>query len=148
MSVAGATGLLIVVDYADRWALNNLTWLFKNSLLHQLGMRTRVRMIARGLDAWPAVCGLLDTHQADTSATHLPDLPPDGDRPTMFTTARDRFAAIYQHPQPRAIGPPSRLGDAEFGLTLTVHMAALVAVDAAAHGERPPEGMDALTRYY
>jgi hypothetical protein len=28
----GAAGLLVIVDYADRWLLTNLTWLFKNTL--------------------------------------------------------------------------------------------------------------------
>ncbi|MBO3742201.1 tetratricopeptide repeat protein [Actinoplanes flavus] len=155
MTLAGTTGLLLILDYADRWLLSNLTWLFKNALLHQVGVRTRILMIGRSLDAWPAVKGILDTHQADTSGHRLPDLPPDHGRTAMFTVARDKFAAIYQQvPGTRPVDPahlytPSQLDDpdSEFGLTLAVHMVALVAVDAAAYGERPPEGIDALTQY-
>ena len=35
MSLDGAAGLLVVVDYADRWRVTSLTWLFKNSLLQR-----------------------------------------------------------------------------------------------------------------
>lgn len=139
MALTGTTGLLLLVDYADRWLLSNLTWLLKNALLHQLGVPTRVLMIGRGLDAWPAISAILDNHQAHTSAQRLPDLPTDHGRPTMFTAARDRFAAIYRHPDPTAILPPDQLTSPDFGLTLAVHMAALVAVDAAVQGERPPK---------
>ena len=48
-----AAGLLVIVDYADRWDLTNLTWLFKNTLLHRPGVATRVLMVARTADAWP-----------------------------------------------------------------------------------------------
>ncbi|MEV4481760.1 tetratricopeptide repeat protein [Micromonospora coxensis] len=147
IALTGTAGLLLVVDYADRWLLSNLTWLLKNALLHQVGVPTRVLMIGRSLDAWPAISAILDTYRAHTSAQRLPDLPADHGRRTMFTAARDRFAAIYRHPRPTTILPPVQLDSPEFGLTLAVHMAALVAVDAAVRGERPPEGMDALTRY-
>ncbi|MEV1012516.1 tetratricopeptide repeat protein [Micromonospora sp. NPDC049801] len=147
LALTGTAGLLLVVDYADRWLLSNLTWLLKNTLLHQVGVPTRILMIGRSLDTWPAISAILDNYRGHTSAQRLPDLPTDHARPTMFTAARDRFAAIYRHPRPSTILPSVPLDSPEFGLTLAVHMAALVAVDAAVSGERPPEGMDALTRY-
>lgn len=74
MRLAGAAGLLMMVDYADRWLLTNLTWLLKNALLHQTGVVTRVLMVAGTADSWPSVRGILDTHQADTSSQYLPGL--------------------------------------------------------------------------
>jgi hypothetical protein len=40
--LAKAAGLLVIVDYADRWLLTNVTWLLKNPLLHQTSVMTRV----------------------------------------------------------------------------------------------------------
>jgi hypothetical protein len=37
MRLHDAAGLWVIVDYADRWLLANLTWLLKNSVLHQPG---------------------------------------------------------------------------------------------------------------
>jgi tetratricopeptide (TPR) repeat protein len=148
MSLTGATGLLLIVDYADRWNLTNLTWLFKNRLLHRPDVPTRVLMVARTADAWPAIQHLLDTYQASTSSRPLPDLPPEThERANMFTTARDSFTAIYHLPDPATLTPPEQLNGPEFGLILAVHMAALVAVDAAVHGRRPPADMAGLTMY-
>jgi tetratricopeptide (TPR) repeat protein len=62
----------------------------------------------------------------------------------MFRAARDGFAARY------GIEVPARRPDLEhpdFGLTLAVHMAALVAVDAEATGRRAPEDLAGLTVY-
>ena len=148
MRLAGSAGLLMLVDYADRWFLTNMTWLFKNALLHQTGVATRVLLVARTADAWPRIRGILDTHQASTSSQPLTALAHEsGERTAMFTTARDSFAAIYQLPGTAGIGPPGPLDDPEFGLTLAVHMAALVAVDAHVTGERLPAGMADLTMY-
>ncbi|MBG0567077.1 tetratricopeptide repeat protein [Actinoplanes aureus] len=142
LTLDGYAGLLLIVDYADRWLLSNLTWLLKNALLHRDGVPTRVLLIGRTLDAWPAVSAILDTHLAGTSHQRLPDLAAGPDRRDMFAAARDGFAALYQL-DPARIAPISDLD----GLTLAVHMAALVAVDAAAEGRIAPQGTDALTRY-
>jgi hypothetical protein len=52
----------------------------------------------------------------------------------MFAAARDAFAGIYRLREAAVIQPPPTLAGAEFGLTLAVHMAALVAVDIRAAG--------------
>jgi len=146
--LADAGGLLLIIDYADRWLLQNLTWLLKNSLLHQQGVPTRILMLARTQDGWPAVCGMLDRYQAGTSVLFLPSLADgSGERETMFRVARDSFAAIYGLADAFGLEPPVSLDDPEFGLTLAVHMAALVGVDARANGTRPPAGVAALTAY-
>lgn len=148
LRLEGAAGLLIVVDYADRWLLTNLSWLLRNALLHQTGVVTRVLMIARTTDAWPRVRGILDVYQAGTSSQSLPPLAGKSDaRVSMFTAARDRFAALYQLPSAAVISAPGTLDDLEYGLTLAVHMAALVAVDAHVTGKRLPQDMAGLTMY-
>ena len=148
MSLAGFAGLLLVVDYADRWMLSNLTWLLKNALLHQTGVPTRVLMLARTADAWPRIRGVLDTHQAQTSSQPLTALAQgSGERASMFAAARATFAAVYELPGVSGVDPPGALSDPEFGLTLALHMAALVAVDAHVTGQRPPRDMAGLTVY-
>ncbi|MEV0664667.1 tetratricopeptide repeat protein [Actinomadura luteofluorescens] len=144
----GAVGLLVIVDYADRWPLSHLTWLFSNALLHQSAVRTRILMLARSADTWPAIRATLANQQAGASAQPLPPLPDndDGARLEMFTAARDSFASHYDAPA-TGISPPGPLDHPDFGLTLAVHIAALVAVDAYATGQRPPSDMGALTIY-
>ena len=148
LRLEGAAGLLMVVDYADRWLLTNLSWLLRNALLHQTGVVTRVLMIARNTDAWPRVRGILDAYQAGTSSQPLPPLAGEsGARVSMFTAARDCFAALYQLPSAAVVPAPGTLNDPEYGLTLAVHMVALVAVDAHVTGKRLPQDMAGLTMY-
>ncbi|MER6096795.1 tetratricopeptide repeat protein [Streptomyces sp. NPDC001728] len=137
LSVEGRDGVLLVVDYADRWPLTHLTWLFSNALLHRAGVRARVLLLARTADAWPAVRASVSNLQAGTSSMLLEDLP-DGNE--MYEAARDAFAVRYG--VPAAPGPPP-----PYGLTLALHMAALVSVDARAHGRRPPADLAGLTVY-
>ncbi|MFJ8669295.1 tetratricopeptide repeat protein [Streptomyces sp. NPDC093600] len=137
LTLEGRDGVLLVVDYADRWPLTHLTWLFSNALLHRPGVRARVLLLARTADAWPAVRASLANLQAGTSSMTLDDLP---DGAGMYRAARDAFAVRYgvrAEPGP----PPS------YGLTLALHMAALVSVDAHALGRRPPTDMAGLTVY-
>jgi hypothetical protein len=71
MRLEDVSGLLMIVEYADRWRITNLTWLLKNTLLHQTGIATRVLMVARSADSWPAVRGILDTYQGKHSGLGL-----------------------------------------------------------------------------
>jgi hypothetical protein len=66
----------------------------------------------------------------------------------MFRAARDAFAAHYGVPA-EAIAPPDGLAHPDFGLTLAVHMAALVAVDGHARSaaRSAPATMTGLTTY-
>ncbi|WP_328345480.1 tetratricopeptide repeat protein [Micromonospora sp. NBC_00421] len=143
-------GVLLIVDYADRYPLSTLLWLLRNSLLHQAGKPARVLMVARSASFWPALRANLDDPrvQAGTSEHYLDPLPDDeDDRWAMFTAAHDSFAAVYEIPGPAAFPPLLDLGHPEFGLTLTVHVAALVAVDTRATGDQPPTRIKMLTRY-
>ncbi|WP_431045889.1 tetratricopeptide repeat protein [Streptomyces sp. P1-3] len=159
LGAAADARTLLIVDYADRWPLSHLLWLFSNALLHRPAGRARVLLLARSDDVWPAVRAALANQQAATSAQFLPPLPGasgEGDgageagtespRTEMFTAARDSFAVRYGIPSV-GITAPETLTSADFGLTLAVHMAALVAVDARAAGRRPPPDLAGLTSY-
>ncbi|WP_086561387.1 tetratricopeptide repeat protein [Streptomyces africanus] len=153
LRLTDAAGLLLVVDYADRWSLTSLTWLFSNALLHQPGVPTRVLLLARDTTSWPALRAALANEQVSTSTQELSPLSPPGPeerlhgtdgRREMFHAALHGFAARY------GLDPPSGQPDlthADFGLTLAVHMAALVAVDARAGGRRAPQDLAGLTVY-
>ena len=142
-----ARGVLLIIDYADRWPASHLAWLFSNALLHQ-HVLARLLLIARTANPWPAIRAGLEAHQADTSDQVLaPLLDEPGGRHRMFTVARDAFASHYRIADPTVIRPPGVLGGADFGLTLAVHMAALAAVDAATSGVTAPADMAGLTAY-
>lgn len=41
MRLTGAAGLLMIIDYADRWLLTNLTWLLKDYPMRHFRCRDR-----------------------------------------------------------------------------------------------------------
>ncbi|MFJ9246876.1 tetratricopeptide repeat protein [Streptomyces sp. NPDC101776] len=167
-------GLLVLIDYADRWPHSHLAWFFSNALLHQ-DVPTRVLLLARSLQPWAAVRAALESPQvllrgarADVHTSELP-LPALStktelaERQRMFAVARDCFAFHYGiAPDKRhAIVSPQTLGERDFGLILALHMAALVAVDTHSERERaresgnergndtppPPQGLANLSAY-
>ena len=150
LRLSGCAGLLLVVDYADRWPDSDLSWLLQNRLLRH-DVPTRVLLIARSAHGWPAVENKVTKlrENIDTSDQELPPLPRGGgDRERMFAVARNCFARLYPGiTRPVDITPPDSLDQQEFGLVLAVHMAALTAVDARAHGRRAPTDMAGLTTY-
>ncbi|WP_405805400.1 tetratricopeptide repeat protein [Streptomyces sp. NBC_01187] len=149
MRTDGAAGLLVLVDYAERRPGSHLRWLFSNALFHRPGVRTRILLLSRTAEAWPGLRASLADLQAATSSRFLGPLPGDDPRPRteMFHAARDCFGALLGLDDPSRVSPPARLDRPEFGLTLTVHMAALVAVDAHLRGRRAPADETGLTRY-
>jgi hypothetical protein len=152
MRLDGAAGLLLLVDYADRWPLTHLTWLFSNALFHRQ-VPARLLLLARSAHPWPALRSTLEDHQADVSDQLLPPLPVGdeaGERAAMFAVARKSFAARYGITDSAVIdriAPPGPLEPGAFGITLAVHTAALVAVDAHARHVRPPADLAGLTAY-
>lgn len=75
LRLEGSAGLLLLVDDADRWALTTLTWLFSNALLHRPDVPTRVLLLGRSADLWPALRAALVNEQVSASAQTLPPLP-------------------------------------------------------------------------
>ncbi|MEU6251435.1 tetratricopeptide repeat protein [Streptomyces sp. NPDC047043] len=149
LDLRGKTGLLLLVDYADRWPLTDLSWLFHNTLLRREAP-VRVLLVGRSVGGWPALRDRLDRlrENIDTSDQLLAPLPGDGPaRADMFAVARDSFTRHYAQAPSVPPEPPQPLDAPEFGLTLAVHMAALVAVDAAVSGRSLPTDMVGLTTY-
>ncbi|MEO3973227.1 tetratricopeptide repeat protein [Streptomyces sp. CAU 1734] len=146
----GRAGVLIMVEYADRWPSAHLNWLFRNGLL-DAPVPVRVLLVARSPEGWPALRAQLARagRAIGTSDQPLAALPEaDGSRRAMFEAARTGFAERYPGvPDPDGIPPPLPLDDPAFGLTLTVHLAALVAVDARARHRETPGEIAGLTTY-
>lgn len=137
-------GLVLVVDYAERWPLADLITLVRQ---HRDAARDRLRilLLARPAGTWWqglahqfAKLDVLDVAAVKLEA--LPDVPEA--RAAVYTAARDRFAEIFALADAASLGVPDRLADPQFGLTLTVHMRALIDVDAASREREPPSGSD------
>ena len=146
-------GLLVLVDYADRWPLSHLTWLLSNAALHPPGVPARVLMLARTLDPWPAVQAALTRVDAEPFALAVPPLGTGGrggaaERRMLFEAAGTAFARVHGLDPGWAPEPPPPLDqDTEFGSPLVVQMAALAQVDAYATGRRAPRGPAGLSAY-
>ncbi|MFD7395665.1 hypothetical protein ACFV60_11555 [Streptomyces virginiae] len=132
-----AVGLLVIVDYADRWPLSHLTLLLSNAVLRR-DRPARVLFIARSAHSWPAIRTLLEDLNGQAADLPLGPLPgrigSADDRRAMFDAAWRRFAGLYNLPEQNPTGPPNGLDRPEFGLILMLHMAALVSVDSHARG--------------
>ncbi|MEU8437113.1 tetratricopeptide repeat protein [Streptomyces sp. NPDC029216] len=149
MRVRGHRGVLLLVDYADRWPMGHLNWLFRNGLLRQ-SVSVRVLLLARSVQGWSALRGALNRLRLGVETTDQPLAPLPGEpgtRDRMFRAARACFARHYPDRAPGDVACPVDLAHPDFGLTLSVHMAALVAVDALASGRTPPTDMLGLTGY-
>ncbi|MFC7614423.1 hypothetical protein ACFQV2_13715 [Actinokineospora soli] len=137
-------GLLLVVDYADRWAHTELTRLFADPALRKHD-RVRVLLIGRSVRWYAAIRAELAERRAEVDDMPLPPLTDD--RHAVFAAARDRYAQpdLYDLPDASGIRPPEDHRD--YGLVLTLHMAALVAVDARKRGRRAPTEPHELSGY-
>ena len=143
---ADAPGILLIADYADRWPLSDLSWLLANSVLHRDARPVRVLLIGRTDGIWPAVqATAADLHPTCTvQAVDLLDSV--ASRRAMFVAGRDAFASIYQLDSSQ-MPEPMALGHADLGLILSLHVAALVAVDAAARNRTAPADLAAMSSY-
>lgn len=147
LSPGAAKGVLLLVDYADRWPTSHLTWLMANALLHGT-VPARVLLLARSPHPWPALRATLADHQAHTSDQLLgPPTRTEAERARLYRIACDCFAARYGVADPEAVPSPVWLNDPGLELTLTLHMAALVAVDAHVRGTRQPDDPADLSAY-
>lgn len=144
-------GLVLVVDYAERWPLPDLLTLVRQ---HREAARDRLRVLLLSRPAGDWWQGL--AHQLakldifDAAAVPLAPLPDDARvRGGIYASARDSFGGALDLPDPAGLGVPDGLDDPQFALTLAVHMKALVDVDAARRGVLPPAGRDqaALSSY-
>lgn len=139
----------MIVDHAERWPMGDLLALAQDRLLRS-GAPTRVLLLARPAGTWwdhlsHRLQDRLDIPADAMALTALADTV--AERTAVFDAARGRFAMLLEVPDSdRIMSSPGLDADA-FGLVLTVHMAALVAVDAHARGQVPPVDPAALSAY-
>lgn len=148
LRTGSAPGLLLLVDYADRWPLSHLVLLLGNRLLNRTSIPVRVLFLARTDAIWQALTAALDENLTRMSSSLLQPLDDtDGARARMFAAARSAFAERYGtgHESAPLIG--DMLSGPGFGLILAVHMAALVAVDRNRPGDPLPADVAGLTLY-
>ncbi|WP_155343513.1 tetratricopeptide repeat protein [Acrocarpospora pleiomorpha] len=142
---AGTAGVLGVVDYAERWPLEDLL-----GLAADLSPRTGVRLllVARSSPWWAGTRHDFANLGFEVDQLRLGSLAATAlERQALFDQARDRFAEVLGVRDPQRVHGPADLADEAFGLVLAVHMAALAAVDAHARGERAPDDPAALSAY-
>jgi hypothetical protein len=144
----GPAGLLVIVDYAERWSLVDLLRLVVDPRL-QRHSPLRVLLLARPAGPWwQAVSYRWENQDLAVSDQGLgPVARTRAERVETFTTTRDRFAEILGGDDPEQIVVPPQLDDDAYRLILTVHMAALVGVDAARSGRVAPRNPADLSGY-
>lgn len=138
-------GLLMIVDYAERWPGQDLTG-FISDCTRQDDRALRMLFIARAATGWWSTPS---KHLWDLGARveirELPALTEEIDHTTLFTAARAHFgAALSVTAAPRT--PPDLGGDG-FATVLAVHMAALAEVDALRRGQEPPRSPAEISTY-
>ncbi|WP_169811247.1 tetratricopeptide repeat protein [Nocardia anaemiae] len=148
-----APGLLLIVDYAERWPRDDLESLLRDFVATQpisptdAPLPVRVLLLARPSGLWWRALAnpltkldfALDEHRlTHTGVT---------DRRAMFEAARDRFAELLGVADPHRLEPVGSLADPAYELTLTVQMSALVVIDATARRTTVPGRADELSRY-
>jgi hypothetical protein len=121
-----ASGVLVVVDYADRWPLEDLLALFARPELR--GDRVRVLLLGRSGQFWSTLAGTLNEVGITPSRLPLSDLASGGDeRWRAFGAAKAAFARHFRVDDPAVSILPDLAGEG-FALMLAVQMAALVTV--------------------
>ncbi|MEV0902978.1 tetratricopeptide repeat protein [Actinoplanes sp. NPDC049802] len=146
---AGLTSgaLLAVVDYADRWPMSALlTLLGQMRALHaRTGARVRILMLARSAGYWwPSLAGRAENDHGIEAGAFVLD-GPDAGRGDMFTAAAVRFGEVLGVAGDGWVAPD--LSGPDFAPVLSVHMAALAAVDARLHRDEAPAGPRSIAEY-
>ena len=141
-------GVLVVVDYAERWPRLELEQLLQHRVLSQAG-RARVLLLARPAGYWwKAMANPLVKLGAAVAELPLGPLADSAaQRKTAFTAARNRFAEILGVAGVSRLQPAGSLADDAYELALTLHMAALVAVDAHRRKSAAPGKPSELSGY-
>jgi hypothetical protein len=147
--VADGNDLLILVDYAERWIVEDLLAVLTDGRFARNGRRIRVLLVARAAGLWwQSLRHMLAKigFGADAMALGPIAAGPD-DRAELFAEAAAAFSSLLPGADASAVLRPD-LGAPEYGLVLTVHMAALAAVDATRHPTLGgPTGVADLSAY-
>lgn len=143
-------GILLVVDYAERWPLTTLLSLMQDSIFSRGQRPLRILLIARSARTWwqsvsYKIENELHMHASRIGLSALAQQPQDW--PLILKAARDAFLAAYNLPQPITVDIPDLAANENYQLVLAAHMAALALVDAAVRNEPAPVGNAAVTEY-
>lgn len=140
--------ILIVVDYAERWPRPHLERLLQSRPVRD-ARRVRVLLLARPAGYWwKALANPLLKLGATVSEIQLGSLADTvAERRIVFAAARDRFADLLGSTDVIRLQPPGSLADPDYELVLTLHMAALVAVDAHRRNASTPKRPSGLSAY-
>jgi tetratricopeptide (TPR) repeat protein len=146
----GETGqaLVVVVEYAERWPADELQLLLQNPLLRR-PQQARLLLVSRPAEGWwPALRHRLG--KADIAVGATMELQPlaetEEERQSLFDSARDQFASALAVSSEAETVPQWPVGDG-YELVLTLHMAALVAVDARSRSAALPADPVGLSAY-
>jgi tetratricopeptide (TPR) repeat protein len=139
-------GLLVIVDYADRWAHPDLVELFKDPRL--AGPSVRVLLIGRTVHWWHALRGELRSVGTAVRDLLLDEFADNlTDREQAFIAARDRFGVALGVSEPITTIARGLDGDA-YGQVLALHMAALVvALTVRSPGDSVPDSVEGIAAY-
>ncbi|SDP64638.1 hypothetical protein SAMN04487914_1231, partial [Arthrobacter sp. ok909] len=150
-SLDGA-GLLIIVDYADRWPTPDLLAILDAHI--GLPGPVRVLLVGRGLQGWwKSVEGaLLDAGIDEVDEFRLSPLSDGLDREGLdvqraFRSAVAAFSPYLGLTESSLVSVPDYAPTPGSGDALTLYMAALVVADATARGSEPPLNPAALSTY-
>ncbi|MEU7726542.1 tetratricopeptide repeat protein [Streptomyces sp. NPDC040724] len=141
--------LLLIVDYADRWPADDLLMLLSNPLLHR-PRQCRVLLVARSANLWwPALQNRLGKAGHDAGPTlELPALAGSHtDRQISFRVAHQAFSEALGLQDPPLPEVPADLDGEAYDVALTLHMAALVAIDSFRLKLTAPRDPVDLSRY-
>lgn len=143
--IQGPEGLLLVVDYADRWPRESLDQLITDHMNIEGEHSTRVLLISRSKGRWwEALCDDLARDGIATEALGLDAIAnSDTTRSERFHDAIAAFSlALWPGKSIPDLEPPVCLPSSfDFGSALSLHLAALDAVVSQVDWdpERPPE---------
>ena len=137
-----AAGVLVVVDYAERWDASDFLSLLAD-MRTRAGIQVRVLLLARAASTWWQDLRYRIIRELNLTPTRheLEPLEQEANltRDALFAAARDRFAELLEIADARHVDPPWALDRHEaYRLVLTVHMAALAAVLASSRGQALP----------
>lgn len=142
-------GVLIVVDYAERWETDDLLALLRRT--EDRGGPVRIILLSRPAGTWwhalfYQIERCFDITVDQMYLSPLADSP--ADRLRLFEEARDVFGRRLGVQDPTYIRPPRDLEkSASYSQVLTIHMAALAAVVAFIEADYPPRDPAELSAF-
>jgi tetratricopeptide (TPR) repeat protein len=150
LSASGKVGLMVIVDYAEKWPTVALLSLMQDPILLGRQIPLRFLLVSRPAGTWWQSISYRITNELQIPASRI-KLPPLAGRTeewsSILEVARDAFAEAYALPESIEVEIPQAVARDDYSLVLAAHMAALALVDAAVHHHPAPSGSTAVTEY-